>query len=156
LQAQSGEPRSAAEYRQEANRQLEKRTKLYEKSQEYYQRGMREVAQYYCGLAAKQTKQYELFNSLAATTFLDEHSKRLEDFNTLDLHFLYVKEAIPHLDIFLDRNINLLRASSTKSVEYLQIITGRGKNSSNGIAKIRPAVISRLKERKIGYIYFIS
>lgn len=113
---------------------------------------MVEVAQFYSGLASKQTQLYEYANSLAATAFLDEHSKRLEDFNTLDLHFLYVKEAVPNLDIFLDRNINLLRSSTSRNAECLQIITGRGKHSKNGVARIRAAVVARLMERKIRYV----
>ncbi|XP_066263194.1 uncharacterized protein [Euwallacea similis] len=145
---------SAQALREQANIHLEKRSKLYEKAQQYYQSRMKEVAQYYSNLAAEQTRLFHSANSLASTAFLDEHSKRLENFNTIDLHFLYVREAIPHLDIFLDRIISLLRASTTKNSESCQIITGRGKNSSNGVAKLRPAVISRLKERKIGTTSF--
>ncbi|KAJ8911965.1 hypothetical protein NQ315_012776 [Exocentrus adspersus] len=123
-------------YREEANKYLKKRSDLYQKAQQYYQRGMKEVAQFYSGLASQQTVYFDRANNLAATAFLDEHSKRLQDFNTIDLHFLYVKEAIPALDVFLDRNINLLRLSNNKDSEYLQIITGRGKRSENGISKL--------------------
>lgn len=118
----------------------------------YHQRGMNEVAQFYSILASQQTQYYETANSLAATAFLDEHSKRLQDFNTLDLHFLYVKEAIPALDLFLDRNINLLRHSKTKQSECLQIITGRGNRSENSVPKIKPAIQNRLLARKIRLI----
>lgn len=110
---------------------------------------MNEVAQFYSMLASQQTQYYETANSLAATAFLDEHSNRLKDFNTLDLHFLYVKEAIPALDVFLDRNINLLRHSNTKNSECLQIITGRGNRSEHNVPKIRPAVQARLRARNI-------
>lgn len=136
-------------YREEANRYLKRRAELYQKAQQYHQRGMTEVAQFYSGLASKQTLYYDRANNMAATAFLDEHSKRLQDFNTIDLHFLYVKEAIPALDVFLDQNINLLKLSNNRNSDYLQIITGRGKRSENGISKIRPAVISRLKRRNI-------
>ncbi|XP_018578614.1 NEDD4-binding protein 2-like isoform X2 [Anoplophora glabripennis] len=139
-------------YREEANRYLKKRAELYQKAQQYHQRGMTEVAQFYSGLASKQTLYYDRANNMAATAFLDEHSKRLQDFNTIDLHFLYVKEAIPALDVFLDRNINLLKLSNNRHSDYLQIITGRGKRSENGISKIRPAVISRLKRRNIKFV----
>ncbi|CAG9765365.1 unnamed protein product [Ceutorhynchus assimilis] len=142
---------TAQNYRDAASRYLDKRKMLYEKAQGYYQQGLIEVAQFYSALAAKQTRFYEIANGYAVTGFLDQHSKRLEDFNTLDLHYLYVKEALPTLDMFLDRNINLLRLSSTKKVEFLQIITGRGKNSKDGKPKIKPAVITRLAKRDIGY-----
>ncbi|KAJ8958237.1 hypothetical protein NQ318_017380 [Aromia moschata] len=142
---------AATFYREEANRYLKKRVDLYQKAQQYHQRGMTEVAQFYSGLASQQTMYFDRANNMAATAFLDEHSKRLQDFNTIDLHFLYTKEAIPALDVFLDLNINLLRHSKTKQSEHLQIITGRGKRSENGISKIRPVVMDRLKRRKIKF-----
>ncbi|CAH1176426.1 unnamed protein product [Phaedon cochleariae] len=147
-----GEVREATFYREEASKYLKKRADLYQKAQQYYQRGMTEVAQFFSGLASSQTMYFERANSLAAMAFLDEHSKRLQDFNTLDLHFLYVKEAIPSLDVFLDRNINLLRLSNTKQSEYLQIITGRGNRSEGGISRIKPAVQARLKKRNIKFV----
>lgn len=150
---ESSEPLQAEAYRDEANKYLKKRSELYQKALQYYQKGMMEVAQFYSGLASLQTIYYDKANSLAAVTFLDEHAKRLQDFNTLDLHSLYVKEAIPALDMFLDRNINLLRTStSNKNMEFLQIITGRGNRSTKGIPKIKPAVITRLTKRNIRYL----
>nr|CAH7729751.1 unnamed protein product [Callosobruchus chinensis] len=144
-----GEVRKATFYREEANKYQKRREYLYQMAQQYYQKGMKEVAQFYSGLASQQKDYFERANSMAATAFLEEHFKRLQDFNTLDLHFLYVKEAIPALDMFLDRAINLLRSSNEKHSESLQIITGRGKNSENGISKIKPVVQARLKKRDI-------
>ncbi|XP_030752235.1 NEDD4-binding protein 2 isoform X2 [Sitophilus oryzae] len=141
---------SGNDYRQEAEKYLQKRTSLYEKAQRHFQRGNTEIAQFYSSLAAKQTFYYERANSRAATAFLGEHSQRLQDFNTLDLHFLYVKEAIPSLDYFLDMNINLLRHSTSKIVEELQIITGRG-NNSQGKPRLRPAVQGHLNKRHLSY-----
>lgn len=138
---------SGRDYRQEANKYLKTRADLYQKAQRCYKKGMREVAQFYSGLASQQTRLYEQANSKAVSAFLDEHSNRLQDFNTLDLHFLYVKEALPSLDVFLDRNINLLRHSITKTKEYLQIITGRGKHSYKGKSILRPAVENHIIQR---------
>ncbi|XP_049820899.1 NEDD4-binding protein 2 [Aethina tumida] len=137
-------------YREEASKYLKKREELHQKAQGFYSRGMIEVAQFYSNLASQQTKYLDTSNHLAAQTFLQEHSERLQDFNTLDLHYLYVKEAIPALDLFLDRNINLLQGSG-KNYEKLTIITGRGKRSHMGVSKIKPAVIARLKKRRLRY-----
>ncbi|XP_023019195.2 uncharacterized protein isoform X1 [Leptinotarsa decemlineata] len=142
----------ASFYRAEASKYLKRRAELFEKAQQYHRRGMTEVAQFYSGLASLQTEYSVRANEMAATALLDEHSRRLQDFNTLDLHFLYVKEAIPALDVFLDRNINLLKLSEQRNHEYLQIITGRGNRSENGISKIKPVVKARLKERKIAFV----
>ncbi|XP_072393564.1 uncharacterized protein [Diabrotica undecimpunctata] len=147
----SDERIEAESYRQEAARYLNKRNDLYQKANQYHARGMREVAQFYSGLASLQTIYYDRANNMAATAFLDEHAKTLQDFFTLDLHYLFVKEAIPALDLFLDRNINLLRHSKTKKTEYLQIITGRGNRSKNNVSKIKPAVTARLASRNIKY-----
>lgn len=108
-----------------------------------------EVAAFYSDLAQKQTQLYDKANNLAATTFLHENSQ-LQNFNTLDLHYLYRKEAIGALDIFLDNNIMLLKGSKTnRSTEQLFVITGRGKRSSGGVSKLKPVVISKLKSRGI-------
>lgn len=112
-----------------------------------YQQGMSEVAIFYSDLARKQTELYERANSLAASTFLQEHSNRLQNYDTLDLHFLYVDEALSALDIFLDNNIHLLQG--TGKTQHLFVITGRGKRSVNGIPKIKPSVKARLKKRQV-------
>ncbi|CAH0553806.1 unnamed protein product [Brassicogethes aeneus] len=140
----------AVHYRDEANKHLQRRKELIQRAQVYHQKGMNEVAQFYSNLAAQQTQRYDKANNLAAATFLNEHSNRLQDFNTIDLHFLYVKEAVEALDQFLDKNINLLQGSNKQS-EYLHIITGRGKRSINGVSKIKPAVIARLKKRHLRF-----
>lgn len=128
---------------------LRRREELYKKAQSYYQKGMTEVAFFYSDLASKETKSFDRANHIAATVFAEEHSKRLQKFDTIDLHYLYVKEAIPQLDIFLDRNIHLLKGGSKRGQD-LFVITGRGKNSIGGKSKIKPAVITRLSKRNIG------
>lgn len=143
--------RPATYYREQANKHLRKREELYVKARSYYQRGMTEVAMFYSELAKKETLSYEKANNMAATAYNEEHAKRLQKFDTLDLHYFYVKEAIPVLDIFIDRNINLLKGG-TKNSQELFVITGRGKNSEGGRAKIKPAVISRLKKRNIRWV----
>ncbi|XP_044262749.1 NEDD4-binding protein 2-like [Tribolium madens] len=148
---QDEEQHPATYYRDEANKHLKRRVELYEKAKSYFQRGMFEVATFYSELAKKETKLYDKANHIAAAAFIEEHSKRLQKFDTLDLHYFYVKEAIPNLDIFIDRNINLLQGGSKKGID-LFVITGRGKNSEGGRCKIKPAVINRLKKRSIGFV----
>lgn len=126
---------------------LQQRQYFYEKAQQATMKKMFEVASYYSKLAQMQTQHYEKANGFAASTFLNEHSKRLENFFTLDLHFLYVKEAIPALDMFIDTNIRLL--GDSQQSQTLFVITGRGKNSSGGVSKLKPAVKGRLKKRKL-------
>lgn len=69
--------------------------------------------------------------------------------NQVDLHFLFVAEALIALDIFLDFHINKLRDEPTlERSKTLFIVTGRGLHSSGG-ARVKPAVRKRLKARKL-------
>lgn len=68
--------------------------------------------------------------------------------SSLDLHFMLVEDALIQLDMFLDEHILSLQDQPSKA-KSLYIITGRGKHSSGGIPRIRPAVLKRLNERKI-------
>lgn len=139
---------SAAEYRAKANKILELRTELYQKAQQYYQRGMPDVAMFYSNLVREQTQKYELANTIAAQSFLAEQNRFVNNSETLDLHYLKIKEALTSLDIFLDREITKLKNSSLNN-KQLFIITGRGKRSKDGKSILRPAVTARLEKRQI-------
>ncbi|KAF5301009.1 hypothetical protein FQR65_LT08992 [Abscondita terminalis] len=142
--------KTACEYREEANNYHKKHNEYMLKAQRAFQNRQYQVAQYYSDLAKDYTRLYEHTNSLAATAFLQEHSSRLQSFNTLDLHYLYVKEAIPALDMFLDSNIRLLQ-NPYKKTESLFIITGKG-NRSLGKARLKPAVMAHLKKRGLQWV----
>ncbi|XP_044762086.1 uncharacterized protein LOC123319279 [Coccinella septempunctata] len=143
--------KSATEYREEAEYHRRKRNELNEKAREHHGKGQTEIAQFYSVLSPEQTKYYDTANNKAATVFLDENSKQLQNMNTLDLHYLFVKEAVSALDVFIDGKIEHLNATAGKQTQHLLIITGRGNRSANGVSKIRPAVIKRLEARKIRY-----
>ena len=90
----------------------------------------------------------ESANSAAASAFLAAQTHVLSEDNTLDLHNLFVPEALQALDIFLDHQQEILNRGSKKSLE-LFIITGRGARSNNNKSKIKPAVSRRLTSRSI-------
>lgn len=66
----------------------------------------------------------------------------------IDLHYLFVNEALQVLDLFLDHHIKQLNKRSGNSIE-LFLITGRGQRSFKGKSKIKPAVKKRLDERQL-------
>lgn len=136
---------SPEEYRALAVSHLQMRQKLFEKAQNHFQQKQFPIASFYSNLAAEQTKLSEQANSMAAAALLVSNQTSSD---TLDLHQLHVREALSALDIFLDANIQELTKSTNRSI-YLHIITGRGKNSVNGIPKVRPAVISHLRKHKL-------
>lgn len=105
----------------------------------------------YFALANREKRLFEKANAAAAAAFLEENSLQSANLNIIDLHSLYVKEAIAALDIFIDSHIRTLRTQNKKSV-FLTVITGRGKHSEHG-PKIKPAVIKRFIERELKYVF---
>lgn len=74
--------------------------------------------------------------------------KEDEVLTKIDLHYLFVNEALQVLDLFLDHHIKQLNKKGGGSTE-LFLITGRGQRSFKGKSKIKPAVKKRLDERKL-------
>lgn len=69
----------------------------------------------------------------------------------MDFHYLSVFEALKQLDAFLDLHISELKANNAEEV-ILVLITGKGRHSPGGHARIKPAVIDRLEKRGIQYV----
>jgi hypothetical protein len=85
----------------------------------------------------------------------------------LDLHYVYVSEALvvspvvlvvgsttkfsikQILDLFLDWHVQRRMDNPSVGTEMVEIVTGRGNRSEGGKAKIKPAVIKRLKQRDV-------
>ncbi|XP_026811963.1 NEDD4-binding protein 2 [Rhopalosiphum maidis] len=90
---------------------------------------------------------------LAKTNAVLDMVKQNENATSLDLHNLTVSDAIIALDIYLDNHIsNLKKPNGGNRGRQLTIITGRGKHSPNGIARIKPVVIRRLQDRRLMYL----
>lgn len=90
----------------------------------------------------------------AVKEIMAKHAKRLKNDSILDLHFLFVPEAIVQMDDFLDNHISQSRFKVGKASKFfVKIITGRGRHSANGIPKIKPAVINRLEQRGLKFNY---
>ncbi|XP_046550101.1 smr domain-containing protein C11H11.03c-like [Haliotis rubra] len=65
----------------------------------------------------------------------------------LDLHGFYVDEAIDCVEDVLDQH----RQADQSGRHQLTVITGKGLHSTDGVAKIRPAVIAYLEKHKYKY-----
>lgn len=66
--------------------------------------------------------------------------------NTLDLHFLQTGEAMRQLDNFVaERFASLKRGGS----QWVEVVTGKGNRSDNGISKLKPAVVNWLDQRNL-------
>ncbi|CAE6349498.1 unnamed protein product [Rhizoctonia solani] len=62
----------------------------------------------------------------------------------LDLHGLYVNEAVTRAE-------DGIRAARNRGQEELRLIVGRGSHSTNQMAKIKPAIISLLSRKRLGF-----
>ncbi|KRT85889.1 hypothetical protein AMK59_502 [Oryctes borbonicus] len=145
-----GALKSAREYREEANRYMQKYKELRTLAQNHYGSRNYAVGVFYSDLAKKQLKMAELANQHAAQCFIREHSAKFEKSNTLDLHYQYADSAITSLDIFIDFQISNLRTANKPFCHYF-VITGWGRRSKNGKPVLKPMVIRRLRQRKINY-----
>ncbi|GBP82185.1 NEDD4-binding protein 2-like 1 [Eumeta japonica] len=141
----------AEQNRAEAMVHLDKRKITYDKAQDFVRRGMTEVASYYTSIASYHKNQFERFNNYAASYFIHSHAANRNK-TTMDLHFLFVREAMQALDLFLDHHIMILRKHVTnfnkRRPGMIFLITGRGVHSPNG-PKIKPAAKRRLRQRGV-------
>nr|CAD7403911.1 unnamed protein product [Timema cristinae] len=136
-------------YRAEAIRHFELRNECNRKAQEAHNKGIYAVASYYSQVAALHKQRIDDANARAASSLLTAHSLSQLS-TTLDLHFLYVTEALQVLDMFLDHHVSRLKQRCQRQ-EHVFLITGRGSRSAGGKSRIRPAIVRRLQQRNIRY-----
>lgn len=125
------------------------------KARDAIQAGQYSTANYYTNMCNLHKVKIDSYNNKAAAYTADIHEFTQSDANVLDLHYLSLSEAIQSLDIYLDRNINKLRAAK-KPYKEVFVITGRGKNSVGGIPAIKIRAKKRLFERKLRWVSCFS
>ncbi|KAF9812539.1 hypothetical protein IEO21_06129 [Rhodonia placenta] len=118
--------------------------------QRVYARRSRACARRDRGLAREFTKaakaharKVKRYNARAAKWVYAENNKRRRS-NTVDLHGLYVAEALE----YAQRAIGAARESGQAK---LSLIVGQGQHSENGVAKIKPALEEWLQKRGTAY-----
>lgn len=133
-------------YREEAMDWAAKRDQAFRSSQQAYNRGD--------GLKAKSDSNYGKFcgrkceeanKSAANAIFIQMNENR--PLTEIDLHGLFVKEAIERLE---DRVIYALESGR---IQRLDVIVGQGHHSDGG-AKLKPSVMQFAKENGIPYALY--
>ncbi|GFX61189.1 NEDD4-binding protein 2 [Trichonephila clavipes] len=120
------------------------RQNCIQKAQNYYCRGMKTAASYYAQEGSDHAYNFKRANKEAADLINKERNAFLKPF-VLDLHGLYVQEAIPALEKFLrDKKLEIQRKSQSGVVK-ISVITGQGLHSIQG-PKLRPSVVEYLKK----------
>lgn len=138
------------ECRNQAQYHSQLKAECYAKARNAISRGEHGVALYYSQIADLHRTKIEHFNHKAANCLMEAHNVSQSSENMLDLHYLHSSEAIQCLDLFLDKHIAKLQAAQRPHREVF-VITGRGKNSMNGIPAIKIRVKARLRERGLKY-----
>ncbi|XP_033743173.1 LOW QUALITY PROTEIN: NEDD4-binding protein 2-like [Pecten maximus] len=139
------------DFRAEANIHHRLRHECFQKAQEAYRRGMRDVASFYSKQGHGHSQKIKEANQRAAEKILQSRNSLLKDRSAVDLHGLHVEEAIEALERIIPEREEDLRTYPDKRKQHLVIITGRGSHSKGGIARIRPAVLRFLVTN--GYKY---
>mmetsp|Transcript_23798 Transcript_23798/g.31115 ORF Transcript_23798/g.31115 Transcript_23798/m.31115 type:complete len:200 (-) Transcript_23798:119-718(-) len=131
------------EYRDEAKRCAEQRSHCFQQSSKAFEEGKKGEAKQLSNEGKEFGKKMEVANQKA----VDELLKTQQDLKIgkLDLHGMYVKEAIQATENF----INLVTKDAKLS--QLEIVTGIGNHSQNHQAKIKPEIVSLLQKRNLKY-----
>ncbi|XP_063242297.1 NEDD4-binding protein 2-like isoform X3 [Bacillus rossius redtenbacheri] len=140
--------RDANHYRAEAARHAQLRLECDLKAREAYRSKMYSVASYYSQVAGLHRRHADDANARAASLLLARHSR--SPATTLDLHFLQVPEALQVLQLFLDAHVARLREEG-RPRRALYVVTGRGAHSAGGRARLRPAVLRRLRDQGLRF-----
>ncbi|XP_072039599.1 uncharacterized protein [Amphiura filiformis] len=137
------------DYRAEATMHYQQRQECFQKAAAAYQRGLKDLASFYSRQGHQHTELLRAAHRRASEAIMEARQAVLDE-NVLDLHGLHVEEAVEKLaDVLKDRGQPTNTSSDipplTQRPSHLLIITGRGKNSRGGVARIKPAVATYLK-----------
>jgi DNA-nicking Smr family endonuclease len=118
--------------RSRASFHAEKRNSYFAESQAAYRCGNRAVAKDLSEKGKAEQLLMEKYNDAAAMLYFERNNKfKPED--EIDLHGLFVKEAV----IIVEKKIKQARLEKRKSLVF---IVGVGNHSADGIVKLKPAI----------------
>ncbi|XP_059153296.1 uncharacterized protein LOC131939082 [Physella acuta] len=78
---------------------------------------------------------------------------KVDSQRTLDLHGMFLREAMRAFLSFLQLCKSEFNAKKDAATQFISIITGRGLHSKDGVPKIKPAVENYLRKHKYTYIW---
>lgn len=138
---QSGIPTEAASLRNQARQLMLKARAASKQSQFEYLSGCKSQAKV---LSIQKTTLYRQMDerNQQAAELIFEHFNQNRPNKIIDLHGLYVAEALKYLQ-------DKLIECRSKNILQLTVITGMGNNSPNKIAKIKPEVEKFVRENRL-------
>jgi DNA-nicking Smr family endonuclease len=133
----------------------DKANEAYKQSQEYFQQAMsvynkgphgKETAAYYAEQGRILSRKIKERNQEASEQIFKLNNPNYKNTNTIDLHGLYVNEAIKIVNECLD--YWAYKYNNIKNPPPFVIITGRGRNSESGQSKLRGILLKHLLSKK--------
>eukprot|EP00057_Strongylocentrotus_purpuratus_P005540 XP_003731200.2 PREDICTED: NEDD4-binding protein 2 [Strongylocentrotus purpuratus] len=142
-QFQSTEQPDYEDYRAEATLHFKQRDECFKKAAKAYHAGQKELAVHYSNQGRLHSMRLKEANRRAAELILVQR-RHVTGENKLDLHNLHVEEALQALqEVLIERQMH----PSPGQHRYLEVVTGRGKHSKMGVAKLKPAVCKFLEQK---------
>ncbi|BFZ14652.1 hypothetical protein BsWGS_17690 [Bradybaena similaris] len=138
-------------YRDEARFRRQLAMDCQQQALRYQSNGMQGAALFYRQRAKNYKEDERVANARAANVLFDKGSERLHLENTLDLHLYRLDEAIHAVNVAIELKEDEYRKRPDKKNSYLDIVTGWGRNSKNGKAKLKPAIIHHLYAKSFQY-----
>lgn len=132
---------AAQKIRDKAGEEAKLRGECYEKSKKEFESGDKGKAKELSEEGKKHDEMMKKYNKEAADAFFAAHNKG-RDQMTIDLHGLYVEEAMERLKARIE-------AIGRKGT--FVIIWGAGNHSEGGVRKIKPAVVDYLNGEKFNF-----
>lgn len=133
-----------------ANDLQSERIKYLKRAAECYKHGNMTgmgSASYYSTQGRNLTSKVEKIHRIAAQITLETVNQNLKISKTLDLHHLYVNEALQVAREFIKH------FESTGERGVITIVTGRGNHSTAGKSRLTPAIWNMLKSDKKSFTF---
>lgn len=109
-------------------------TAYSQQSRDAYSAGDHSSARHFSTLSKQQWEEYHRLNALVEIEAFELHNPTYPgDLSRIDLHGLFVKEAI----VRIQRHVKLCKNAG---IQRTLVITGRGLHSKEGTAKLKPAI----------------
>ncbi|KAF9264275.1 DUF1771-domain-containing protein [Marasmius fiardii PR-910] len=127
--------------RKHANEEGDKMAKCFQESREAYSRGDGAAAKQLSNEGKAHQKRMESLNKEASAWIYVENNKDSRP-GEIDLHGLYVKEAIFHTDQAIEQ-------AKRRGDATIHLIVGKGLHSTGGVAKIKPAIEELMQKHQL-------
>ena len=127
--------------RAKAANHARERGSCFDRSKQCYSQGDHAGAKEWSQKGRNHDVKEKEFNSKASKLIFQHHNKD-RDVDVIDLHGLFVREAV----VMVQEHIRLCKKLKIKR---FTVIVGKGLHSHNGIAKLRPAIMELVEENQV-------